>query len=240
MADARATGAVRRLLDGDGLPSRDPLPAWVAPLPARVENLGLNLAPLVVVTNLLGTAFGFWYYRWQFAAEPLVAWPLVPDSPTATLFAALAFAAWRVGRPSEYLSVLAFFGCWKLGLWTPYVLLVFADGFLAVNPLPMYAFLLVSHLAMAVQGFVIHRFAAFRLRAVAVAAAWYGLNDLVDYFVPLVGTPHHTLLPGQRATAAGITHVSPAHEIAAAGALFLTLTATLLALGTRRAKDGTA
>ncbi|MFB6302983.1 MAG: DUF1405 domain-containing protein [Haloferacaceae archaeon] len=238
MLDAES-GVVRRLVAGDGLPSREALPRWVAPLPAWLENLGLSLAPLVVATNLVGTAFGFWYYRFQFAGEPIAIWPLVPDSPTATLFAALAFAAWYVGRPSEYLSVLAFFGCWKLGLWTPFVLATFADGFLAMTALPMYAFLFGSHLAMVVEGFVIHRFADFRLRAVAVAAAWYGLNDLVDYALPLVGTPHHTLLPGQRATAAGFAHPSPTHEIAAAGAVSLTLTATLLALGTRAAKART-
>jgi uncharacterized membrane protein YpjA len=229
-------GVVGRLVGSDGLPQRESLPRWVAPLPAWLENLGLSLAPLVVVTNLVGTAFGFWYYRFQFAVEPVAVWPLVPDSPTATLFAALAFAAWYVGRPNEYLSALAFFGCWKLGLWTPFVLTVFADGFLATTALPMYAFLFGSHLAMVVQGFVIHRFADFPLRAVGVAAGWYGLNDLVDYAVPILGTPHHSLLPGQRATAAGFTHPSPTHEIAAAGAVALTLTATALALGTRAAK----
>jgi uncharacterized membrane protein YpjA len=92
---------------------------------------------------------------------------------------------------------------------------------------------------MVVEGFVLHRVAAFRLRAIAVAVAWYGLNDVVDYAVPLVGTPHHTLLPGQRATAAGFTHPSPTHEIAAVGAGLLTLTATILALGTRAAKERT-
>ncbi|MFB6281617.1 MAG: DUF1405 domain-containing protein [Haloferacaceae archaeon] len=237
MSDAEPAGAVARLVGSDDLPPREALPWPVAPLPGWVENLGLNLAPLVVATNLAGTAFGFWYYRFQFAGEPPVAWPLVPDSPTATLFAALAFAGWWVGRPNEYLSVLAFFGCWKLGLWTPFVLAAFAGGFLETTPLPMYAFLFGSHLAMVVEGFVIHRFARFRLRAIALAAGWYGLNDLVDYAVPLVGTPHHTLLPGQLAArGGGFTHPSPTHEIAAAGAVVLTVTATLLALGTRAAK----
>jgi uncharacterized membrane protein YpjA len=234
----RTRGLVRRLTDGAGLPARERLPRAVAPLPAWVENLGLNLLPLVVLTNLAGTAFGFWYYRFQFAAEPVLAWPVVPDSPTATLFVALALAAWRLGRRSEYLAVLAFFGCWKLGLWTPFVLVVFADGFTAVNSAPMYAFLLGSHLAMALQAFVLHRIAAFRLRAIALAVAWYGGNDLVDYLVPVVGTPHHTVLPGQRpiGAGAGYTHPSPTHEIAAAGAVVLTLTATLLALGPWAAK----
>jgi uncharacterized membrane protein YpjA len=241
----RGSSLVARIRDGDGLPSRESLPWYVAPLPEPLENLGLVLVWAVVAVNLVGTAFGFWYYgfhpfsadvvTWQFGGEPPIMWPFVPDSPVATLFIALAFAAWKLGRSNEYLNALAFFGCLKLGLWTPAVLVAFADGFLASTPIPLYAFLVGSHLAMVVEGFVLHRFADFPVRAVAVAAAWYGLNDVVDYFLPVVGTPHHTLLPGQRLaeTGAGFTHLSPTHEIAATVAVTLTLLATFLALATR-------
>jgi len=232
-SDAASVGRLRTLLDGRGLPGADPLPRWLAPLPRSVENLGLSLAWVIVAINLVGTAFGFWYYRFQFAAEPLVIWPLVPDSPVATLFIALSLALWRLGRSSEVVNALAFVGCWKLGLWTPFVLIAFADGFLATTPLPMYAFLLGSHLMMVVEAFLIHRYSDFPVGAVAVAVAWYGLNDLVDYFLPLVGTPHHTLIPGQRIVDGTITHVSPAHELAAAGAVVLTLSAAFLTLATR-------
>jgi len=226
-------GRFRSLLDGNGLPTPDPLPRWLAPLPRVVENLGLSLAWVVVITNLVGTAFGFWYYRFQFAAERPIVWLFVPDSPVATLFIALSLALWKLGRSNEVVNALAFFGCWKLGLWTPFVLVTFADGFLATTPLPMYTFLLGSHLMMVVEAFVIHRYSDFPVGAVAVAVAWYGLNDLVDYFVPLVGTPHHTLLPGQRIVDGTITHLSPTHELAAAFAVVLTLTATFLTLATR-------
>jgi uncharacterized membrane protein YpjA len=228
-----AAGYVAALFDGVGLPDADPLPRWLAPLPRAVENLGLSLAWAVVATNLVGTAFGFWYYRFQFAAEPIAAWPLVPDSPVATFFIALSLALWKLGRSNEVVNALAFFGCWKLGLWTPFVLVAFADGFLATTPVPMYAFLLGSHLMMVVEAFLIHRYSDFPVGAVAVAVAWYGLNDLVDYFLPLIGTPHHTLLPGQRIVDGAITHVAPIHELAAAGAVVLTLTATFLTLATR-------
>jgi uncharacterized membrane protein YpjA len=242
------TDRLRGLVGGEGLPDRQSLPRWVAPLPAAVENLGLHLAPLVVAVNLAGTAFGFWYYRFQFSVESPFVWPLVPDSPLATLFAALAFFLWWRGRPSEYVTALAFFGCWKLGLWTPYVLAVFADGFLATVAPPglaiallgadvavpaMYGFLFVSHLAMVVQAFVLHRISGFPVRAVVVAVAWYGLNDVVDYFIPVVGSPHHTLLPAQEIVDGLATHPSPTHEIAAAGAVVLTLSAAVVTLSTR-------
>ncbi|MFB6097104.1 MAG: DUF1405 domain-containing protein [Haloferacaceae archaeon] len=221
------------LFSGEGLPERDPLPRWLAPLPEPLENLGLNLAVVVAAINLAGTAFGFWYYRGQFGFEPLAMWPLVPDSPLATLFVALALLAWWRGRPSEHLNALAFFGNLKLGLWTPFVLLYFHEGFVAANPLPLYLFLVCSHLAMVVQAFVLHRISGFPVRAVAVAVVWYGLNDLVDYFVPIVGTPHHTWIVGQTVENGLIQHVPAIHQPAAAVAVLLTLAATFLALSTR-------
>lgn len=245
-----STADVRSLFADDGLPEPDDLPWYVAPLPRWLENFGLRIAGVIALVNLVGTAFGFWYYGFhplplsdplvtgQFAGEPAITWVLVPDSPVATLFIAVALGLWWLGRPSEYWNVLAFFGCWKLGLWTPFVLLAFADGFLAGTALPMYLFLFFSHLAMVAEAFLVHRFSDFPLRAVAVAVAWYGLNDVADYFVPIVGTPHHTLLPGQAydAAAGGFTHPPEIHALAAAGAVTLTVTATLIALATRRAK----
>src|SRR5699024_3332354 len=112
-------------------PDREALPRYVAPVPKAIEDLGLRLGWLVVAINLAGTAFGFWYYRFQFSLEPALAWPFVPDSPVATLFIALSIASWKLGRSREWLDALAFFGCLKLGLWTPYTLLVFQDAFLA-------------------------------------------------------------------------------------------------------------
>ncbi|ESP88956.1 DUF1405 domain-containing protein [Candidatus Halobonum tyrrellensis] len=238
------------LFDGDGLPPADDLPWYVAPLPRWLENFGLHLAALIALVNLVGTAFGFWYYGFQpyplstplitgqLAGEPLAVWPLVPDSPVATMFIGLALGLWWLGRPNEYVNAVAFFGCLKLGLWTPYVLTVFSEGFLAETPLPMYAFLFGSHLLMAVEAFLLHRFSEFPVRAVFVAVVWYGLNDLVDYFVPVIGTPHHTLVPGQLYDAGlgGFTHPSGLHYPAAAGAVVLTVAATFLALATRVGK----
>ncbi|MFH5799746.1 DUF1405 domain-containing protein [Haladaptatus sp. CMAA 1911] len=226
------------------LPPRERLPWYVAPLPQWLEDFGLRMAWPIVIINLVGTAFGFWYYgfhpypfsdpliTWQFAAEPASMWLFVPDSPMATLFIALSLALWKLGRNNEWVNMLAFFGCIQLGLWTPFVLATFFSGFIGVG-WPMYAFLFCSHLAMVVEAFLIHRYSDFPVGAVFVAVVWYGFNDLVDYFVPIVGTPHHTTLPAQQELVNGFTHPSPAHEIAAAGAVTITLLATFLALTTR-------
>ena len=206
------------------------LPSYLAPLPERVEDFALRYAWIIVAINLAGTAFGFWYYRFQLAQTPLVMWPFVPDSPAATLFVALSLAAWKLDYDVEWLHMLAFFGNIKLGLWTPFVQLVL-NGPGGIEPW-LYWFLIMSHLAMSLQSFLIYRYAKFSVGAVAIATVWYGFNDLVDYFVPLVGDYHHTFL---RAELVGTTldHSLRAHDLAAAAAVALTLAATFLALATR-------
>jgi len=217
---------------GGTLPPAEALPRYVAPLPRWLENVGLRLAVPIALVNLAGTAFGFWYYRFQLAATPLVGWPLVPDSPVATLCIALSLLAWKFDYEAEWLHALAFFGCIKLGLWTPYVQL-FLNG-VGDLALWMYWFLILSHLAMAVEAFLIHRYASFSVGAVAVAVVWYGFNDLVDYFWPLVGDYHHTILRAEFDAATGtVSHDLLAHDYAAAAAVVLTLSATFLALATR-------
>jgi uncharacterized membrane protein YpjA len=231
---------------GASLPPTEGLPRYVAPLPEWLENVGLRLAWPIVIVNLLGTLFGFWYYagrplelapplvEGQLGAAPLLAYPLIPDSPVATLFIGLSFAAWKLDYDLQWLHMLAFFGCIKLGLWTPFVQLVInGQGSLAAW---LYWFLILSHAAMAVEAFLIHRYAAFSVPAVAVAAFWYGFNDVVDYFVPVLGGPHHTWLRGEPLLSGpGIQfdHTVLAHDLAAGWAVVLTLVATFLALATR-------
>ncbi|MXR20892.1 DUF1405 domain-containing protein [Halobacterium bonnevillei] len=211
-------------------PVRSDVPWYVAPLPERLEDFALRFAWLIVAINLAGTAFGFWYYRVQFEATPLLAWPLVPDSPVATLFIALSLAAYKLDFDADWLHALAFFGCIKLGFWTPFVqLVVNGQGDLWWA---MYWFLVLSHLGMAAEAFLVHRYANFSVPAVAVALAWYGFNDVVDYFVAFLDGPHHTLLRAE-ILPGGIDHSIAAHDHAAAGAVVLTLLATFLALATR-------
>ena len=230
--DGRAAAVadrIRGLLDSD-VPRQD-LPWYVAPLPARLENLGLNLAWLVVAVNLAGTAFGFYYYLFQFDRTPVVMWPFVPDSPVATLLVAFALAAWKLGHPQEWLTVLAFFGNVILGGWTVYVHLAFWPAFTEtmINP-AMRQFLIWSHAAMVLQAFLLHRIADFRPRAVGVATLWYTVNATVDYFVPVLGDPHHTYIPLGRD--APMFLGADALGVAGAGAFVLLVVSVYLAMAT--------
>ncbi|RZH68131.1 DUF1405 domain-containing protein [Natrinema altunense] len=221
--------ASTRLADHDRADD-EALPPSLAPVPTTLEDLGLRFAWLVVAINLAGTAFGFWYYSGQFTETTAALWPWVPDSPLATLFIALAIAAWKLGREQPWLTALAFFGNVVLGLWTPYTLLAFADSYAYLHPL-MYHFLFWSHLSMVVQALVLHRISDFPVWAVAVAAVWYWSNLIVDYFVPVVGDPHHTIIPVERDAAMFLE--ADALGVIAAGEVTFVLLALFLALAIR-------
>jgi uncharacterized membrane protein YpjA len=248
-AGRRVERIVARYFDGP-VPPTEGLARYVAPLPEWLEDLGLRLAWPVAIVNLVGTVFGFWYYagrpplfapplvEGQLAAAPVAAWPLIPDSPVATMFIGLSLVAWRfdldldldLDVDADPLHALAFFGCIKLGLWTPFVQLVLnsPEGIAAW----LYWFLILSHLAMAVEAFLVHRYARLTVPSVAIALAWYGFNDVVDYFLSVLGGPHHTWIRAEFA-ASGIDHSLAAHDLAAAWAVVLTFAATFLALATR-------
>jgi uncharacterized membrane protein YpjA len=240
-AGRRLERVVARYFDAP-LPDSEGLPRYVAPLPDWLEDIGLRLAWPVAVVNLVGTVFGFWYYagqpfefapplvEGQLGVAPLAAYPLIPDSPVATMFIGLSLVAWKLDIDADPLHVLAFFGCIKLGLWTPYVQL--GINGLGNLELWLYWFLVLSHLAMAVEAFLIHRYAAFTVPSVALALAWYGFNDVVDYFWPVLDGPHHTWLRAEFGVD-GLSHAVPAHDLAAAWAVVLTFIAVFLALATR-------
>jgi len=208
--------------------SSDTLPTHLAPLPERVETATLRLAWVVVAINLLGTAFGVWHYRFQLLATPLPAWPVVPDSPVATLLMAGSLVSWKLGRDDNWLHALALLGNLKYGFWVVYVQLVINDVLVSGS---LYQwFLLWSHLGMGLQALVVYRYATFDPRAVTVAVAWFGLNDTVDFFLPVGGDYYHTYFgPGF----AGAGHASTAHDLAAVGAVGLTLLGTVLTLTIR-------
>jgi Predicted membrane protein len=114
----------------------------------------------------------------------------------------------------------------KYGLWTAAVLLMFSDGFLSYTSTPMYLFLLLSHLGMAAQAFLLDEASGFSRNGLIAGAAFYFVNDVADY-TSLLGAPLHTLLPGQEAVVSSYTHTA-AHGPAGAVAAACTLVSVVL------------
>ncbi|MFB6192896.1 MAG: DUF1405 domain-containing protein [Candidatus Nanohaloarchaea archaeon] len=149
----------------------------------KITDKLLERKPVLVLTtvNLLGTVFGFYYYTDQLSANPVFLWPFIPDSPIATLLISISLILFLKEKPSEVVDSLAFIGNLKYGLWTVFVLIYYSNIFYTGNPLPMYLFMLLSHIGMALQAFLILKYSDPGLRTLAVAGSWFLLNDLVDY-----------------------------------------------------------
>lgn len=158
------------------------------PLPGKLRDTVLErpaVTWLVVAVNLAGTGFGFYYYREQFAATAPHLWLFVADSPIATLLIAASLVLFLRSRESGLVDALAFIANLKYGLWTGFVLVFYFDTFFTQNPVEMYIFLLLSHLGMALQAFLVLDYTDFDWRHLAIAAGWFVLNDLLDYFLDL-------------------------------------------------------
>lgn len=158
---------------------------WLFRLP---EHRGATF--LLLLVNGFGTVYGYWWYRDQLAATPVLAWPVVPDSPTATALFALFLAAVLRGREIPALSAFAFLTSVKYGLWTPAVM---AQYWLATGRATFESVhLSLSHLGMALETFIYMRAFPPRRAAVLVAGAWLGFNDFADYalgFHPVLPVP---------------------------------------------------
>lgn len=134
-------------------------------------------ALLILLTNLGGVAFGFYYYAPQFAETPLPLWPWVPDSPFAVGLMAAVLGLDRKEKKNPLLETLAFIGLVKVGLWTAFVLKFHADAFYAPDRAALSETLYWLHLGMVAEAFLLRPSA----RALPWALGWYLLDWALDY-----------------------------------------------------------
>ena len=83
---------------------------------------------LLFVINLLGTLYGYYWYRYQLAQTPLPYLPFVPDSPTASLFFTIVLWLYLRRRNNPYIEAFAAVTLFKYGIWA--VAAIFAGAWL--------------------------------------------------------------------------------------------------------------
>jgi uncharacterized membrane protein YpjA len=134
-----------------------------------------------VLTNLLGTLFGFYYYSDQLLTTDPLLWIFVPASPIATLLFAASVYLNVNDRGLPLLDSLAFISNFKYGFWTVFCLSYYSEIFFTGNSVGLYSFMLVSHFAMAIQAFLLFKWENIGLKALVGAFLWYLFNDFIDY-----------------------------------------------------------
>ncbi|WP_214887953.1 DUF1405 domain-containing protein [Exiguobacterium sp. s142] len=136
------------------------------------------------IVNLLGTIYGYVWYEPQLRDTPLIYWPFVPDSPTASLFFTIVLALWLLKKNSPLIETLAFITLIKYGVWAVVMNVLFlmklgddADTFIVL----MAVMLMLSHGAMAVQAFLYAPFMRWTVSSFVLTLIWVIHNDVVDY-----------------------------------------------------------
>jgi uncharacterized membrane protein YpjA len=158
----------------------------------------------LAVVNLLGSIYGYYWYREQLASTPLIWWPFTPDSPLATTLFGLALLLALYRRESGLLRVVAAAAVIKYGLWA---VVIISDYWLSGAPVTLVeAGLWLSHLGMMVEGFLFLRHWPVAPWQLALVVLWLGINDFVDYSL---GMHPYLFSPGQESlalvTAAGLS-----------------------------------
>ncbi len=143
----------------------------------------------LLIVNVVGTIYGYWWYRRQLAVTPDHFLIFVPDSPTASLFFCIFLAFYIWGRNVPYIEALAVVTLFKYGIWAVVMnlLLLMVNGSLT----PAGYMLIASHGAMAIQGLLYTPYYKIKLRHLVVAGIWTLHNDIIDYvfeMMPVYGS----------------------------------------------------
>lgn len=144
---------------------------------------------LLFVVNLLGTIYGYIWYKSQLSITPLIFLPFVPDSPTASLFFTIFLLLFIFGINTPYIEALALTSLFKYGIWAVVMnlLTLIIDG-----SLHWQAYMLIfSHAGMAIQGLLYAPFYKIKLKHLVIASIWILHNDIIDYvygMMPIYGS----------------------------------------------------
>jgi uncharacterized membrane protein YpjA len=156
-----------------------------------------KMLTLLIVINLSGAIYGFYWYWGQLSATPVKFWPVVPDSPTAVvLFSVFLFLLLKHGlsrsikneQPmngiiSDYISPLAIAWVVKYGVWA---VIINISYYLIAGEYSFENFhLTLSHAGMALEGFVFFRVLRLTLGQALVTTALMSLSDYFDYALKL-------------------------------------------------------
>ncbi|GAB3072212.1 DUF1405 domain-containing protein [Salinicoccus sesuvii] len=134
---------------------------------------------LLLISNFIGTLYGYWWYRGQLSNTEWYFIPFVPDSPTATLFLSIVILLILIGKKSGLMEALAFTTLIKYGVWAVVMnLLTFMEtGFISWVGL----MLIASHGIMALQAILFLPHLEIKPVHLYITAIWLFHNDVIDY-----------------------------------------------------------
>nr|WP_277398362.1 DUF1405 domain-containing protein [Neobacillus citreus] len=138
-----------------------------------------SILKLLLIVNIVGTIYGYYWYGWQLENTPAIFLIFVPDSPTASLFFVFVLIAFLLRKNWPLMEALAIVTLFKYGIWAVVMNILV---FVVQGELDPVGFMLIfSHFAMAVQGLLFAPFYRLKLWHLVVTAIWTLHNDIIDY-----------------------------------------------------------
>ena len=141
----------------------------------------LLILSAIVLINIIGMLYGYYYYYEQLASSPIFLWLFIPDCPLYVMLFMAALLLTILGFEQKFFSYVAAIGMMKYGVWTLAALLLFSDYFFAGSLLLLSSVLFVLHIGMFAEGpLLIPR----KLNKIHLAGGllWFLANDYFDYF----------------------------------------------------------
>jgi len=134
----------------------------------------------LIIINILGSIYGYYWYKGQLMATPKELWLFTFDSPFSTTLFTFVLLGILFGIHNELLQLIAYTAVIKYGIWAAAVILHF--WLTSGSPTFVTSMLFISHLGMALEGFVFIRHLYVSTFYLFLLGGWFAVNDFLDYF----------------------------------------------------------
>lgn len=145
--------------------------------------------------NLIGSVYGFYWYRQQVSETPGILKVFVPDSPTASLLFTLALLMIIIKKPKPFMTLVACGWLIKYGLWAVIInthFLLMGGDYTFTN-----FHLTLSHLGMAAEGFLFLNKSEFNINHILTLTALMLISDIVEITVNTTSVDSGSGTPGK-------------------------------------------
>jgi uncharacterized membrane protein YpjA len=147
---------------------------------------------IILISCIIGTLFGFYYYQGQFEITPLYLWIFVPDSPFFTFMYVMILFFYSFGMRSNTFDAFAFIGLNKVGFWTIFILFWNHDYYFSPSTWDFRMVILLLHIGMmAVAATLLKEMRKLKMKGYLMIFGFFIVSDLMDYVV--AGT--HPIIP---------------------------------------------
>ncbi|MCX9024827.1 MAG: DUF1405 domain-containing protein [Candidatus Methanoperedens sp.] len=146
---------------------------------------------VVLISCIIGTLFGFYYYLGQFEITPVYLWFFVPDSPFFTFMYVLVLLFYSFGLRSNTFDTFTFIGLAKVGIWTLFVLFLNYDYYFSPETRDFRFIIVLLHIGMILVAMtLLKEMKKLNFSRYLLIFSFFMVSDFFDY---VIGT--HPIIP---------------------------------------------